>query len=255
MLNRELLADAMSEISDGHICEAARYEARPKRQIWRRAATLAACAALVAALALPRQSQGQPSSDAPAEPVYSTGVTIRPLKEAPEDAGTGSSACLARLEPEEILAFDTWIFRGVVRNLTYYEIRGAVDLYATVAAVEITDVIRGNLDIGDIYNVYLPVIAGVSSNSIAGTLEDVAIGSEAIFMPFPATPETAFTLGGSSFCYADVAECWFSEGTRFLFLATDEGVSYDASTYTITPADGETVTLDDAAEYLRSMLG
>ena len=163
-----------------------------------------------------------------------------------------SSACLVWLEPEEIFAMDTAIFRGTVTDLQYYEATGGYRAYFTVAVVEVTDPIRGDMASGDTCRVYLPCAPGMSV-STAGALEELEIGSEAIFMPSIATADTGITSGDSYFCYADVADFWFSEGVRFLFLQTEEGLRYASDVYDLG-GDGGEVTLDDAAAYIRSML-
>ena len=80
------------------------------------------------------------------------------------------------------------------------------------------------------------------------------MGSEAVFMPYPATADTGWRSGEDWFCYADLAELYFDEGIRFLFLDTGDGVSYASDVYDIPASSGETVTLDDVTAYLRELL-
>ena len=72
---------------------------------------------------------------------YSKNVDIGQLTARPpaSDTGMDMSSCLAWLEPEEIFAMDTAIFRGTVTDLQYYEVTGGYRAYFTVAAVEVTD--------------------------------------------------------------------------------------------------------------------
>ena len=149
---------------------------------------------------------------------------------------------------------DTAIFRGTVTGLRYFEVTvdGAA-LYYTVASVEVSDCLRGDLAAGDTYNVAYRGGPGVST-SLSGDLENLEVGSEAVFMPRIATPDTGWSTGDSYFCYADLAELYMDEGYRFLFLDTGGGVSYASEVYDIPAADGETVTLDDVAAYLRGLL-
>lgn len=194
------------------------------------------------------------AGDGPAQPVYSVGVDFRELDGPPAADKIGQSeACLGWLEPEELFAMDTVIFRGIVRNIRYFQAKGGYDAYFSVAAVEILETYRGDLAVGDVYNIYLPVIPGTMTNSVAGGLDELTVGSEAIFMPYVATPESGWRSENVFFCYADVAELWFSEGERFLFLQTQDGVSYAEDVYDI-PHDGEQVSLEDVAEYIRGML-
>ena len=197
------------------------------------------------------------AADGPLAPQYSVGVEIGEIDgSARFDENVASDSSLSSwLDPEEILALDTVIFRGTVTGMRYYAVSvGGLREYYTVTSVEVSDCLRGDLAAGDTYNVAYRGGPGVTT-SIAGDLEHLEVGSEAIFMPYVATPDTGWYRGDSYFCYADLAELYFDEGHRFLFLDTGGGVSYAAEVYDIPPADGETVTLDDAAAYLRSLLG
>lgn len=104
---------------------------------------------------------------------------------------------------------------------------------------------------GDICGVLYLGAPGRLSTSIAGDLEDLEIGSEAIFMPFWATEETGWRDGEAYFCYADLAEFYLSEGIRFLFLDTGDDLSFARDVYTDI-ADAK--TLDEVEDYIRDML-
>ena len=103
---------------------------------------------------------------------------------------------------------------------------------------------------GDICSLYLPVAPGFST-SFSGNLEHLQIGSEAIFMPYATSADTGIRSGESYFCYADVADYYFSEGTRFLFLDTGRGLSFERSVYSEI---ADALTLDEIAEYIQRML-
>ena len=283
-MTREELFRAVGEVREDQIAGAAE---KPKQTAlrWRRYGALAACLAVVLAGAfgfnrwlhtghdLPAYDAAQEesagagdgldgsedSADGPLAPQYSVGAEIREIDGSGWDGlsngGMSSSdASLVWLDLEEILAMDTVIFRGTVTGLRYFEVTvdGAA-LYYTVASVEVSDCIRGDLAAGDTYNVAYRGGPGVTT-SISGDLENLAVGSEAVFMPRIATPDTGWSSGDGYFCYADLAELYFDEGYRFLFLDTGKGVSYASEVYDIPAADGETVTLDDVAAYLRGLL-
>lgn len=272
-MTREELFRAVGEVREDQITEAetGKKQGRP----WKRYGALAACLAVVltAGFALDRlrpaeeRCSGQADAgivenssldgsyysaleDAPARPIYSVGAEIG------EFAGPGdgnrkvdSSACLAWLEPEEILARDTVIFRGSVLNLRYFEVTaGGAAMDYTVASVEVTDCVRGGLAAGDIYNVLYPGAAGRVSTSVSGDLEHLKVGSDAVFMPYIAAADTGWSNGGDYFSYADLAELYFDEGIRFLFLDTGNGLSFERDVYADL-ADAE--TLDEVMDYLR----
>lgn len=272
-MTREELFRAVGEVREDQVTEA---ETTEKRRIsWRRYGALAACLAVVLAAGvgrgwLSRSGQDLPvmeqaetadageldgsdysvPEDAPAQPIYSVGAEIGEF-DGPGDGSTmiDSAACLARLEPEEIFAQDTVIFRGTVRNLRYFVVTaGQETQYYTVASVEVTGCVRGGLGTGDIYNVLYAGAAGRESSSIAGDLERLEVGSDAVFMPYRATADTGWNSGEDYFCYADLAELYFDEGIRFLFLDTGDGLSFERDVYADI-ADAE--TLDEVMDYLR----
>ena len=280
-MTKEDLFRAIGSVNDQQVLEAETPKGRLR--LWPRAAALAACLALIAtaALTLPRQADNtadagagnsdldgseystsddwlgdmihDPDIGGPA--AYSKNVDIGQMDgptTAADVEGDMSSACLVWLEPEEIFAMDTAIFRGTVTDLQYYEVTGGYRAYFTVAAVEVTDPIRGDVAAGGTCRVSLPCAPGMSV-STAGALEELEIGSEAIFMPSIATADTGAASGDSYFCYADVADFWFSEGVRFLFLETEEGLRYASDVYDLGVEPSE-ATLEDAAAYIRLML-
>lgn len=267
-MTREELFRAVGEVREDQIMDAA--EKPNKTAIrWRRYRALAACLAVVLAGAfgvsrlgiggVSDQETAQESADAPAAPQYSVGAEIREIDGSGWgglfNGGVSSDASLVWLDLDEILAMDTAIFRGTVTGLRYFEV--TVDgstLYYTVASVEVSDCLRGDLAAGDTYNVLYAGAPGRMTTSISGDLENLAVGSEAVFMPCIATPDTGWSSGDDYFCYADLAELYMDEGRRFLFLDTGDGVSYASEVYDIPAADGETVTLADVTAYLRGLL-
>ena len=272
-MTREELFRAVGEVREDQILGAAEMPNKPASRRWRRYGALAACLAVVLAGAfglnrwlhtgrdLPVHESAQESADTPLVPQYSVGAEIREIDGSGGrwngllESSTASDTSLAWLDPEEILALDTAVFRGTVTGLRYYEVTlgGGTSCY-TVASVEVSDCLRGDLAAGDTYNVLYAGIPGRMSTSISGDLENLEVGSEAVFMPYPATADTGWRSGEDWFCYADLAELYFDEGIRFLFLDTGDGVSYASDVYDIPASSGETVTLDDVTAYLRGLL-
>ena len=273
-MTREELFRAVGEVREDQIMDAA--EKPNKTAIrWRRYGALAACLMVVLAGAIGVSRLGiggasdqetvQESADAPAAPQYSVGTEIREIDGSGADHWWNqlfdksdreeSTADVIWLSPEEILNLDTVIFRGTVTGLRYFEVTvGGLEETYTVASVEVSDCLRGDLAAGDTYNVLYAGAPGRMTTSISGDLENLAVGSEAVFMPYVATPDTGWRSGDDYFCYADLAELYMDEGRRFLFLDTGDGVSYASEVYDIPAADGETVTLDDVTAYLRGLL-
>lgn len=192
----------------------------------------------------------------PAQPGCSTGVEIGQLSGPGNgETMTGMSACLAWMSPEDIFAQDTAIFRGTVRELHYFIVEqdgGSTEQYYTRALVEVTDSIRGNLTAGETYSLLWLGARGYMSTSISGALEDLEVGCDAIFMPIRTDQDTGWREGNSCFCYADLADFYLSEGMRFVFADTAEGLNFDRSTYGEI-ADAE--SLDEVAAYIREQIG
>lgn len=281
-MTREELFRAVGEVREDQTAEAEEVKKQPS--LWRRYGALAACLAVVLTVGFTvnrmrpagiDEGTGQiedsrldgshysvpesASEDAEARPIHSTGVEwselgvelegVDPQVAADKASASNSAACLAWLEPEEILAMDTAVFRGTVRNLRCFEVMaGKEAAYYTVVSVEVTDCIRGELGTGNIYNVLYPGVLGLSGTSLSGDLEKLQADSDAIFMPRWASQETGWTAKDGFFAYGDLAELYFDEGIRFLFLDTGEGLSFDRAVYADI-ADAE--TLDEVMDYLR----
>lgn len=161
---------------------------------------------------------------------------------------------LQRLEPEtpeELLGEDTLIFRGTVRELRYHQITSGDDqaLY-TVASVEVTDCIRGDLTEGEIYHILYTGHPG-HMPSISENLGYLQVGSDAIFMPIWANPEAGWITEDGFFAYIDLADMYFDEGLRFLFLDTGDGLVFERSVY---PDIVDAKTLDEITAYIREQL-
>ncbi len=191
----------------------------------------------------------------PAHPDYSADVEIGQLS-GPGSGETmiGVSSCLAWLSPEEIFAQDTVIFRGAVRELHDFKVEsdGPMEQYYTRAFVEVTESIRGGLTVGETYSLLWLGARGYMSTSISGALEDLDVGGEAIFMPARTDQDTGWKQGSSYFCYADLADFYLGEGTRYVFADTAEGLVFDRSTY---EEIAEAETLDEIAAYIREQTG
>lgn len=195
-------------------------------------------------------------SNRPTHPGCSTGVEIGQLSgPGTGDTMIGMSACLAWLSPEEIFAQDTAIFRGTVRELHYFMVEpdgGSMEQYYTRALVEVTDPIRGNLTAGETYSLLWLGARGYMSTSISGALENLDVGSDAIFMPIRTDPDTGWREGDRYFCYADLAEFYLSEGSRYVFADTAEGLIFDRGAY---EEIAEAETLEEIAVYIREKIG
>lgn len=167
------------------------------------------------------------------------------------DVMISSSSCLAWLDPEEIFAQDTAVFRGTVRDLRFYVVQVGPDtLYYTVANVEVSACVRGDLEPGETASVTYLGAKGYMSTSISGPLDRMDVGDEGIFMPIRTSQETGWERGDCFLCYGDLGEFYLSEGMRFVFLDTGEGLEFERNVYEeIAGAE----TLDEVEAYVRRM--
>ena len=284
MTNQELFR-AVGQVREDQILEADK-PATKKAPHWRRYGAIAACLVLLlgAGFALNREIRwnrlignfhpaigvdagggaaagGLDGSDYSIDgqgifpaPSYSVGAEIGQLSGPGKEIS--SSACIADvmwLTPEELFAQDTVIFRGKVRELQYYVVTvDNIDTYYTKAIVQVTDCLRGQLGAGDVYSILYMGVKGYEVNSLSGPLANLDEGDEAVFMPIWTSPDTGWRSGEDYFCYADLASLYLSEGMRFVFAETVDGLLFDQSAY---EEIANTETLDEVVEYIRRMIG
>lgn len=269
---KECIAEALDEVRDEYIDEAVNYEAKKKRN-WKYWATpVAACLVLVIALGIgvrfmPGESDKEYAAAGSAAEVMDGGKegatdlnnvigneSSTPADSAPEagaedptenvgaaqQEGVSSGSSLMWYDPEEIFAQDIVIFRGTVESIVQVEgtplesETGSVSY--TQLTVTVTECLKGDLEAGEACVIKLPVKIDYQNyySDYYGDLTRLSEGSEAIFMPRVGEPY------------------YFSEGRRYLFLETMEGVSYAEEVYEI-PSEGA-VTLDDVEAYIREIL-
>lgn len=209
---------------------------------------------------------GQMKETAEKEKLYSTGIEWSEVTQTnkqsnqdmcgyPTAESMVSSSITEWVPAEEILASDIEIFMGTVLEIQTYHVTGGIEKYFTVATVEVEDSIRSEMAIGDTCRIYLPFaeVDGVTTTTfLVGDLDELKIGSRAIFMPRPATKDAGEGKGDVWLGYGDFSDYYFSEGMRYLFLETETGTSYATSVY--EAEGGRTAGLEEIAAYLRDML-
>lgn len=209
------------------------------------------------------ESQTQPSGEiltTPNDIVYTTDdgkITVRRV-DPPENAASVLSD-LAPLTEEEVIDYDTSIFRGVVtdtRNISIeYRVNSDIvsDLYSMIT-VEIEKSIRGNETPGETATILAQGYIGGKWREWAedtGTTSQIQTGMEGIFMPHKFKESDVKTVGGSSLKWLNVCQYMFPDGERFAFLQKDDGIVY---------ADWEFISLykpknlDDVEAYIKGML-
>lgn len=173
------------------------------------------------------------------------------LEGAPTDGGTISGSSLMWYDPEEIFAQNIAIVRGTVKEVQTVSgtplVGDQEDASFTLITVDIEHCLKGNLTQGETIRIRLPIVVNERGNS--ATPEELAdlddyyaglhlleIGSEGIFMP-------RVSKNG---------EYYFSEGRRYLFLESEDGVLYAKEVY--EPESNGAVTLDDIEQYIQKVM-
>ena len=269
---KEYITDALGELEDDFIEEAITYK-KPKF-VWKYNRELMAAAACVAMLFLsisayrlmPLGGMGKAGDNAAAaeQAVITEDIEAKQEGASAESIVSGSvsnsidakeESCVTWYSAEELFAMNRDIFLGTVTDKQVYHVTGGMDTYFTVVTVEIEDSIRGDMSGGQRCRIYLPVarIGEIMiTDSLSENLEKLEIGSRAIFMPDKATEDAGVGNGEAWLGYSDFADYYFGEGMRFLFLETENGVSFETGVYNIP--GGTDITLEKAAEYIRDMI-
>lgn len=156
---------------------------------------------------------------------------------------------LMSLTEKELFAKPSDIFRGEVAGLTYYRVNynGLLCDY-TVAAIRVEEVYRGDLTVGDVANVR---IRGIFRPGIwiedSDTVSAIKNGVTGIFMVNDFVGEV---MNDAYFDGGGVITHYFSDGDRFAFLETENGLVFDQSAY---PSLKYAKTLEDVALYVKLM--
>lgn len=287
---KEYITDALGELEDQFIAETVSY--KKEKFSWKYNRELAAAAACVAVLFLavsayrlmPLGDMNKANESAAALEYVTEAVEMDNKLEGQEEAflyrsygvqweiiseetklsigymkgdtvEIEMSKCMAWYSAEELFAMNRDIFMGTVTDKQVYHVTGGMDTYFTIVTVEVEDSIRGSMVNGDTCRIYLPLAKNgemTTSNSLIGDLDKLELGSRAIFMPDKVTEDAGMEQGEAWLCYGDFADYYFGEGLRFLFLETEEGVSYETDVYEIP--GGEAITLERVADYIRQKI-
>ncbi len=253
-MKRETLLYAIGGISDQYIAEAAPEAKKKKKPLWIKWGAAAAClslAVLGATLLF-----NEPASDF--DLTRSTGnvsVQYVTADEIPEGAHT--SGILAEIPEDELFTmYEIIAFKGTVQSVDNILIEfesGEALLYYSVANLQVEKVYKGDIEENSTLKVLIPYPFSdgidISNND---TVKQLEVGMTGIFTPKVSNPTDDFhQWGENKIVFADIAPYRFTDGTRWMFLDTDEGLLFDRHSYN-GAANAE--TLDDIEEYVNTML-
>lgn len=166
------------------------------------------------------------------------------------------ASCMKWMSAEQILSQDLDVFLGTVTERTVYQMTAGEKFNFTVLTVQVEDSIKGTAQVSQSYTIYLPVGVSqdlVTESGISGDLLKLEAGSRAVFMPYQCSPESGQWIDGRWHGYDELAQYYMSEGIRYLILETEEGLSFAKDVYQVE--GGSQASLDQAAEYLRKLVG
>ena len=216
---------------------------------WKILVPVAACLVLALAIAIPLFSGGGKDFDLK----RSRGVMVDYVDNPPS---INQRASLAEFLTEEELLADTYqgyelvAFEGKIikiRNIvcTY----GGVKDYRAVAAIEVQEVLRGNLTAGTTVTVLLPGPVDVKGLWIEDTAvsSQMTAGTRGIFMPIKYDETSIREENGVMLALLDLAEYGLLDGERWAFLETAKGLIYNHDSY---PSLARAKNLGDVKEII-----
>ena len=176
-------------------------------------------------------------------------ITARYIEKAPT---IGSSGDLQVLTEEELInKSNTIIFKGTIQSIQNIEIDlNGSKLYRAIAQISVDAVYRGNCSPGTIASVVIP--CPINSEvwvEDTGVVSAMRPGMSGIFMPMVYDTSSIYSENGATLYWQDLAPYGFSDGERFAFLKTDQGLVFARDAY---PSLANATTLDAVEQFIYS---
>lgn len=236
----EKLYKAIGDINETYVADA-KILKKPKKAVWTKYGAIAACLALaLLTVSMVNNQEKIQLTDA------SNGVTVKYAKDTPDFSSSGK---LVALSEEELFAKNTEIFKGTIVSIDNIVLDfNGIEQYRAIAKIAIEEVYRGNGQIDETISVLLPgSVHEELKREDTETISAMREGMTGIFMPIVYDETSVWTIGDSTLAFKDIADYGFSDGSRYTFLETDDGVIFDKSAYT-SIADAN--TLNEIKEYV-----
>lgn len=249
MKNKRIL-NALNQVDDKYINEAAPEMGVHKRSARIKLAALAACLALVLAVGIPalvNRNNAIPLSDA------SSKVKVTHINRIPNKS-TSKSDLMALTEEEIFSKSNTLIFKGMVTKISNIKISfNGSNEYQALAEIKTEKVYRGSIAPGDTITVLVPCpIEGSIKVEDTGVISQLKVGMTGIFMPVIYDETSIWEENGARLTKKDLAPCGFSDGMRWAFLETSNGLVFERWSY---ESIADATTLEQIEEYILKMLG
>ena len=202
-----------------------------KASNWKRLATIAACLVFAIAVAIPFLNKGSGDFDLK----LSNGVKVKYVDKAPTIQNEYS---LVGLSEDELFAsnfnsYEIIAFEGTVKEVRNIvcDYNGRKD-YRAIATIEVSDVLRGSLEVGKTVTILLPAPVGtdfkVEDTSVSSQITE---GTTGIFTPIKYDETAIREENGKTLALLDLAEYGLPDGVRWMFIETAEGLVYDRNAY------------------------
>jgi|LSQX01.1.fsa_nt_gb hypothetical protein len=218
---------------------------------WKRLAPIAVCLILAIAVAIPFLNKR--NGDFALK--LSNGVNVYYVDNPPNIANKSDLMWLSEDElfalnfnSYEIIAFEGTVKE--VRNIVC-EYNGSND-YRAIATIEVSEMLRGNLEAGNTVTVLLPAPVGmdlkVEDTSVSS---QITAGTTGIFLPIKYDETSIREENGKTLALLDLAEYGFLDGERWMFIETAKGLVYDKYAY---PSFAKAKDLKDVKEIVFSKI-
>lgn len=211
---------------------------------------IAASLVLVIAITMPFLNKGSGDFDLK---LSDSGIKVNYTDKVPSE---NQSSELVYLTEHELLSgsidqYKVVVFEGTVKAVDNIKLNfGDTEFYRAIVQIEVTEAIRGNLAVGYVISVLLP--NPIDSNvEVSDTLvtSQIRIGTKGIFMPMIYDETSIYSTNDKTLFLIEIAESGFSDGQRWAFLETLNGLVYDSDAY---PSLSNAESLEDVKEIILS---
>lgn len=236
--------EIIGDINETYVADA-KTARKTKKNLWIKGGAIAACIALTM-LTVPMINNQEKLSLSDA----SNGVTVKYMEDVPPFYSSGK---LAVLSEEELFAKNTEIFKGTIAAIDNIVLDfNGIEQYRAIAKVTIEEVYRGEGEINKTVSVLLPgPVNEELKREDTETIFAMREGMTGIFMPVAYDETSVWTIKDSTLALKDIADYGLSDGRRYAFLESDNGILFDQSAYTSIHG---VKTLDEIEAYVINMI-
>ena len=215
------------------------------------AAPLAACLIIAVMVALPLLNNG-----ADFDLSLSSGVSVRHINNPPI---IHSAASLVYLTEEEMFAeyfhgYEIVIFGGTVKevNNIVMDFNGH-EMYRAIAKIEVSEALRGAVQIGDIVSVLLPAPVSMEDFWVSDTSvsSQITPGTRGFFTPIRYDETSIIRMNEATLFLSEIAVFGLPDGERWAFIETPDGLVFARSAY---ESIADATSLDDVRQYINDMI-